>query len=316
MMEKEFEYVYAVYREGSFSKAAKKLYISQPALSAVIKKLEKRVRAVLFYRGSKPVRPTRAGEFYIGAVERIMAVQQEMDEYFESLSVSRAEQITIGSPSYFCIYVLSELVRKFQELHPGVSVNFSEDATFGLSKKLVDEEADFVFDVESLNERTFSGIVWGYERIVLAVPVSYEVNDRLREFRMTADEICEGRHLREGERGVDLRLFADEPLLLLKRGTDIYRRVMAMCRRNGFAPRVSMHLDQLLTCYHIACGGKGIAFVRDSITRYVERTDRLFFYKIDDEMATRAIKLYYKKSYPRSSAAGAFLEFVRGSSSA
>ncbi|MDR3355165.1 MAG: LysR family transcriptional regulator [Synergistaceae bacterium] len=315
-MQKEFEYVYAVYQEGSFSKAAKKLYISQPALSALIKKLEKRLRVSLFYRGTKPVELTSDGEFYIRAVERIMSIQQEMDEYFDTLSKARAKQITIGSPSYFCVYVLSDLVRKFQLLHGEVSVDFTEDATVGLSKKLVNEEVDFIFDVENLDERTFNGVLWGYEHIVVAVPTSFEVNDRIRDFRMTAEDICGGRHLRPDERGVDLSVFSDEPILLLKRGSDIYRRVMTMCRKRGFTPWISMYLDQLLTCYNIACRGKGIAFVRDSITRYVERSDKLYFYKIDDDLATRAIKLYYKTAYPRSSPASAFLEFIRSNSKA
>jgi DNA-binding transcriptional LysR family regulator len=316
MIQKEFEYVYAVYQEGSFSKAAKKLYVSQPALSAVIKKLEKQLRVSLFYRGTKPVKLTSAGEYYICAVEKIMSIQQEMEEYFDTLSKERAKQITIGSPSYFCVYVLSDLVRKFQLRRTGVSVHFTEDATVGLSKKLVDEEVDFVFDVENLNERAFNSVVWGYEHIVVAVPASFDVNDRIGDFRMTADDICGGRHLRDDERGVDLGVFSNEPILLLKRGSDIYRRVMSMCKKRGFTPRISMYLDQLLTCYHIASRGKGVAFVRDSITRYVERTDKLYFYKIDDELAVRAIKLYYKTAYPRSSPAGEFLEFIRDNSNA
>jgi DNA-binding transcriptional LysR family regulator len=314
MMQKEMDYVYAVYQEGSFSKAAKKLYVSQPALSAVVKKLENRIRDDVFYRGTNPVRLTQAGEYYIDSIEKIMAVQQEMNEYFQNLSRSKTERIAIGSPSYFCVYVLSELVRKFQEKQPGVSVDFSEDTTFGLSKKLKDEEVDFVFDVESLNERLFDGIVWGYEHIVAAVPVSFAVNGRIENFRMTADEIRNGRHLKEDERGVDMSVFSGEPFLLLKKGTDIHRRVMAICRKSGFTPMVSMYLDQLLTCYHIAREGKGVACVRDSITRYVEQTDKLYFYKIEDELAVRAIKLYYKKEYPRPSAADEFLEFVRQNS--
>jgi DNA-binding transcriptional LysR family regulator len=316
MMQKEFEYVYAVYQEGSFSKAAKKLFVSQPALSAVIKKLEKNLRVPLFYRGAKPVKLTSAGEFYIAAVEKIMSIQQEMNEYFDTLSKYRATQITIGSPSYFCVYVLSDLVRKFQLRHAGVSVNFTEDATVGLSKKLVGDEVDFVFDAENLDERVFNCVVWGYEHIVVAVPASFDVNDKIRDFRMTADDIRGGRHLRDDEHGVDLSVFSGEPILLLKKGSDIYRRVMTMCRKRGFTPEISMYLDQLLTCYHIACRGKGVAFVRDSITRYVERTDKLYFYKIDDELATRAIKLYYKTTYPRSSPAGEFLEFIRDNSNA
>ena len=68
MKNRSFEYVYTVFQEGSFSKAAAKLYISQPALSAAIKKVETELYGVpLFNRGVNPVTLTPAGEFYIKA---------------------------------------------------------------------------------------------------------------------------------------------------------------------------------------------------------------------------------------------------------
>ena len=60
-MLKGMDYVYAVYQEKSFSKAAEKLYISQPALSNTIKKVEKELGLQLFDRSSSPVRATPAG---------------------------------------------------------------------------------------------------------------------------------------------------------------------------------------------------------------------------------------------------------------
>jgi DNA-binding transcriptional LysR family regulator len=310
-MLKDMEYVYAVFLEKSFSKAAKKLFVSQPALSATIKKVENQLNTAIFDRSSNPIKLTRAGEYYISSIEKVMAIQHEMALYFDSLSKTKEEQLTIGSPSYFCIYVLSALVKKFQEKHPWVSVNFVESGTPDLSKKLRNEEVDFVFDVENLNERIFNDIIWSYEHIVMAVPTSFAVNDKIKEFRMTADEIRAGRHLADGERCVDLRVFAEEPFLMLKRGSDLYRRVMAICKKNGFTPVVSMYLDQILTCYYIACEGKGIACIRDNITLHAESTDKLYFYKIDDELSRRAIRLFYRKALPQTSAAHGFLAFVR-----
>ncbi|MDR1508534.1 MAG: LysR family transcriptional regulator [Synergistaceae bacterium] len=313
-MLKDMEYVYAVYQERSFSKAAKKLFISQPALSATIKKVENKINAVIFDRSANPVKLTPAGEFYILSIEKIMAVQHEMAQYFYDLSKTKEEQLTIGSPSYFCIYVLSPLVRKFQEENRHVSVNFAEGGALELSKKLKDEEVDFILDVNNPNERIFNDIVWGYEHILLAVPASFEVNDGIEEFRFTAEEIHDGKHLAPEAKGVDLKVFAKEPFLLLKKGSDLYKRVMSICKKNGFIPRVSMYLDQLLTCYYIACEGKGIACIRDSVTQYIKLTDKLYFYKINDALSRRAIRLYYRKTLPPNSAAHNFLEFMRSQS--
>ena len=65
------DYIFEVYREKSFTKAANKLFISQPALSAAIKKIEKNIGHELFDRSSNPIKLTEAGEIYIKSIEEI-----------------------------------------------------------------------------------------------------------------------------------------------------------------------------------------------------------------------------------------------------
>ena len=64
-MLKEMDYIYAVYEEKSFSRAAKKLFVSQPALSNMVKKAEKEIGAPIFDRSTIPLTVTPAGEYYI-----------------------------------------------------------------------------------------------------------------------------------------------------------------------------------------------------------------------------------------------------------
>lgn len=85
-MEKNMEYIYQIYLDGSFSQAAKNLYISQPALSAIVARTERSLHATLFDRSQKPIRPTQAGEYYISCIKRFQAIEQEMSEYFDNLS--------------------------------------------------------------------------------------------------------------------------------------------------------------------------------------------------------------------------------------
>ena len=64
-MLKDIEYIYAVYKERSFSKAARRLFISQPSLSAAVKRVEQELGLPLFNRSTSPVSLTEAGEYYI-----------------------------------------------------------------------------------------------------------------------------------------------------------------------------------------------------------------------------------------------------------
>ena len=71
-MFQSMRYIYEVYKEMSFSRAAQKLFISQPSLSAAVKKEEERIDAPIFDRSTNPIHLTEVGQEYIRAVERIM----------------------------------------------------------------------------------------------------------------------------------------------------------------------------------------------------------------------------------------------------
>ena len=70
-MLQEMAYVYEVYRERSFSKAAKNLYISQPALSTYVKRVETQIGQKIFDRNVTPIELTEAGRAYINTAEKI-----------------------------------------------------------------------------------------------------------------------------------------------------------------------------------------------------------------------------------------------------
>lgn len=100
------EYIYAVYQEKSFSKAAKKLYVSQPWLSATVKKVEQELDVRLFDRSTTPISLTEAGAYYIQRVEEIRRIEQDMIQHFQELRNAQHSVLHIGSSMFFCTYVL------------------------------------------------------------------------------------------------------------------------------------------------------------------------------------------------------------------
>ena len=79
------EYIYAIYQEKSFSKAAQKLYVSQPWLSSVVKKVEQEIKTPLFDRTTNPISLTPAGRYYVEHVEQVMAIEDEMRQHFSQI---------------------------------------------------------------------------------------------------------------------------------------------------------------------------------------------------------------------------------------
>lgn len=113
-MLKNMDYVYAVYLNQSFSKAAKALYISQPALSAAIKKVEVEVGTPLFDRGTNPISLTEAGQYYIDSIENIMQIEDNMKRKFKELSAKINLRLTsVQLPSFVhTSYPISYMILK------------------------------------------------------------------------------------------------------------------------------------------------------------------------------------------------------------
>lgn len=310
LMLKEMEYVYAVYQERSFSKAAKKLYLSQPALSAAVRKAEEEIHTAIFDRSTNPICLTAAGEYYIDAVKRILDIREEMQTYFEALAGECQGTVQVGAASFFCAHVLPGIIESFQEQYPSWHVSLLEANAGDLRKCIQSGILDFSLDVEPTDSRLFESRVWYHETILLAVPRDFSVNQSLKDYCLTVEDIRNGVHHQEQFQAVDLSLFSEVPFVILKKGNDLYNRAMTMCRNAGFKPRIAMQLDQLLTSYYVARDGKGAAFLRDGLAQFMQQDVPLCFYKINDKNAKRAVLLSWKKSSELSKPARAFLHYV------
>ena len=288
------EYIYAIYQEHSFSKAAQKLFVSQPWLSSVVKKVEQEIKTPLFDRSTTPISLTPAGEYYIQQVEKVMAIEEDMREHFAALS-GPGTQLHIGSSMFFCTYVLPRLFQEFREQNPQITLTLTEGSSTVLLDKLLERRLDFFLEAEPLQDPKIQSVAWATEEIVLAVPARFPINRELAEYCYSFDAL-----LKRNEPGckkppVPLQAFREEPFLLLQKGNDIYDRSMELCRNAGFTPKTSVFLTQMMTAYYLVCEGQGVSFLRSTIPEYVAPTDSVVFYQLRDPMATRPIYLSYLK---------------------
>lgn len=133
---------YTVASEGNISAAAKRLYISQPAISKAVRKLEENLNAVLFIRSSRGVSLTREGELLyrhvqsafdeLSAGERLLAHNQE-------LGIS---QLRIGASTTLSKYVLLPRLKDFIRLHPNVRVTIACQSTHQTVALLAENKID------------------------------------------------------------------------------------------------------------------------------------------------------------------------------
>ena len=119
-----------VARERSFSRAAEKLYRTQPAVSIAIRKLEESVGHLLFVRGARDAKLTDAGELLRDYAERLLNLREEIQKGMEDLKGLRRGRLSLGV-NESSIHALLPALARFRQLHPDVDIavrrTFSRD---------------------------------------------------------------------------------------------------------------------------------------------------------------------------------------------
>lgn len=120
MNPKHAQYMLTVYQEGSITSAAKKLYVSQPSLSQMIKLVESNLGTPIFNRSTDPLTLTYAGEKYIEAAQKILAINSNLEREIEEIKDEEHGKIRLGIPVQRGLKVLPAVLPRFYQDYPYV----------------------------------------------------------------------------------------------------------------------------------------------------------------------------------------------------
>ncbi len=301
-------YILTIYEEGSFSKAAKRLYISQPSLSASVKRIEEKISMPLFDRSTTPISLTEAGHEYVRYALQIQEKEQDFERYISDHTKLLKGSVRIGGSSLFSSFMLPFMISEFKSTYPHVNFEIFEDSSKHLIKQLSLGTLDLILDTAVINDAAITSTVCTTEMLLLAVPRSLPVNDKLEKFRLSAQDIRDGKH-HSDEYNIGLRHFADCTFILLNPDNDTGRRANMLFKKYGFSPKASFFLDQQVTAFNISCTGMGISFVSETLIKNIESEPRLYYYKLYDEELVRKIYICRKNNHYLSTACQKFIEF-------
>lgn len=289
-------YVMEVYKEQSFSKAAQNLYISQPALSAAVKKIEKKVGAPLFDRSVSPIQLTECGKEYIRTAKKILDLEDEFAYQVGKLQELKAGNLSLGGTYFFASFIFPTFIEQFRQKYPLVDLNFYEGSTMELEQKLFKGELDIVIDNYAFDPRIYHRKKCFQENLLLAVPASFGSNQRASSYQLTFDDVQKNLHRNPRVPGVPLKKFKDDPFLVLRSHNDTRERIDALCQREGIQLNYILKLDQVMTTYHLTQFGMGISVVSDMLVKHLHIDPSVIYYKIDAPEAQRDVYLYHKKN--------------------
>ena len=304
------DYIYEVYKEKSFSIAAKNLYLSQPALSASVKKVEKELGITIFNRSSSPISLTEEGKVYIESIEKIRGIIDETKNRIYDLNELKSGTIRVSGENFVSSFILPKIIMKFSELYPGINVELVESNSPDLRQMLINDSIDLLI-AHDFDKNLYSSISIIDETLLLAVPKDYEINDKFSDYTLTREDVLKGKHLKDDCPKIKIDWFKDMPFILLKKGNDTRRRASLIFQEAGFEPEnVKIYLDQLITSYNMVCFGLGIAFVNDVLVKNSEQTGCVY-YKLSGRSVYRTMSVGYKKNKYLSKVMKAFIDTAK-----
>lgn len=303
----EYErYIRVIAETGSFTKAAEKLYVTQPALSILVKKLENELGKELFIRNRKKVILTEEGQRYLDTANEIAGITNRFKDSLTAPDSSYTGKVRVGGAGICVNYVIPEILKQLKVRCPGLKIEVAEESFYTLRELLLDQKLDLVLDSESYHAE-ITHVRLFPNTLLYAVPKEYIADPILMKKGMTAEEICRGRLDSEGVPVITMEDVAAIPYLSLQPQNELYSRVETLFNHYSLRPETAMHFNQQQTSYRYAEQGFGAAFIGDTLIK-ARPTDKLLFYLFDYEMPKRWISVAYKTNEYLSNGARIFLE--------
>lgn len=253
MNDRQLRYFIAVAEELSFSRAARRLNVSQPPLSMQIKSLEQELGASLLSRTRRRVELTQAGELFLENARKAMA---QMDYAAESVRQSMRGEAGVlrigftGSVPMLDIFAL--MMRTFRSTYPDVRVDLHHLATGTQFEALEADRLDVGFLRPPLHLESRPGIEL------------HEIcKDRLMAF------FPAGHRLAQSQMPFDAAELATDGFVTLSKtiGCGVQDQTVALCAAAGFAPKIVQEAGGLTTVLGLVSAGIGIAILPECLTR-------------------------------------------------
>lgn len=245
---KDAEYILAIINEGSLTKAAQRLYVSQPMLSVTVQKIERHLGIKLFTRENNCLKPTYECKRFAAACNNIIKTYRDMEAEFKDIRQNNKYKVTIGMPFNLICYIFPRIYQICQETYPDLSLTPVEGSTYELESLLINGSLDMILVPNVVkNPKNFSIATVFKKHLVLSVPADSPLNAHA--------EIRQGAALPY----LDIRLTNRYPFILNAPGQHVRQATETVFKRANITPMTVFITKNVSTKIAMSAVGLGLA---------------------------------------------------------
>ncbi|QNQ80115.1 LysR family transcriptional regulator [Lactobacillus sp. PV034] len=244
-------------KESNFTKAAKQLYISQPYLTQLIKRIEQKVGAKIINRDSKPFTLTEAGLIYYKYLENVSYNDQQLERKLAQFSHPDKEVIRIGILESLGSYLLPKILPTFLKLHPNAEIQLFEAFPRKTERRLSNEEIDcYIGQTPEAISGGFDVYTNGDEQYYIIIPASSQYFQP-NKFILQDDEL-------------EIKELLQQPLVLSQPESAVRHQLNGLFQKYHVKPKIVMESNSVITVANLVVKGVGLTISSASILKRLQ----------------------------------------------
>lgn len=287
---RQLEVFLAVVREKSFSRAAKKIHLSQPTLSEHVGELERELGKPLFFRRGRTVTLTEAGRVFEEHAARVVSGVESARQAIADMDGLSHGSLLIGASTTPGLYVMPGIIASFRARHAGIELRLQIANSQVIEERVRGRELDL-------------GVVGGH---ALGRGEECLAAGLLDELVLV---VAPG-HPWARRREVASAQLADQPLLMREEGSATRRVTERALQRAGITVHTAMELDHTEAIKQAVIAGLGVAFVSIRAVRGEVETGRLRALRLRGLRIQRHFHVIHHQARALSASARAFMRLL------
>jgi len=288
---RDLQYLVSVADHGHFGKAAAACHVSQPALSAQIKKIEDVLATQLYERSNRQVAITPSGKAVVDQARIVLEEAAKITELTRAVQRPLAGPFRLGAIATVGPYLIPYLLAPLRKAYPKLDLFLREGLTEQLLSELKAGQLDAVIASDTFSDATLRTIPLFFERFILAIPRAHKLAKKVEVSRR------------------DLR--SDE-MILLEDGHCLRDQTLDICPANRRGRVRQFHATSLETLKHLVAAGIGYTLIPELAIRNDSQLKSLMMYRpVDDKPVGRNIILTCRNRFSRMTDVDTLADFIK-----
>ena len=275
---KQAQYIKTIAQCGSITAAAKKLFVSQPSLSQMLRQLEQEIGLPIFDRSTTPLRLTYAGEKYLYAAERILAANSELENQLREIKQEHSGRLRLGISVTRAMQVMPLVLPVFSTQYPNVKLELTESGSATLEQLLQSGSIDLA--LAALESTSTS--------------LAYELIEQEAIGILAGRDSAAAKRYTSGT-PLTLEAFRGDSFVSLTKGHSARLIQDKLFRRIGFNPYILLETDSLEVARRVAVETGACMVISNIYVDDYVRTRRGEFFPLADYENHRHFYACYRK---------------------